>query len=147
MTSPLLHDTGGASRSIFYFSTRPLPPMGFYNLTCLHVTSYTPAFGRMATSERVRSPMRVDLGSEARVHTGSSLPLSRHPWRCFGGLARPRLVSWCKTIVVVSPVDRMKDTREAPTGPLRATSVGSMLTTYETLGSLALAGNISLRST
>jgi hypothetical protein len=89
----------------------------------------------MATPARVRSPMHIDLGSETRVRTGSSLPPLRHPWLCFGDLARPRLVSWRKAIVV-SPVGRMKDTREASTGPLGRTPVGSMLATYETFESL-----------
>ena len=114
---------------------RPLLPTRSYNLIYPYVTSNTPAFGRTATPARVRSPMHTD-----RVLRHESVQVLRSrvggtPWRCFGSLARPRLVSWRKAIVV-SPVGRMKDTREASMGPLGGTSVGSQLATYETLGSL-----------
>lgn len=125
-----------AQRSKLLFSTRPLPPTGSNDLTYPHVTSHTPALGRMATPARVRSPMHIDPASKARVRTGSSLPLLRHPlvllWRLkVGELAqghRRRLPSR-------SDERYQRGTHRT----LGGTSVGSMLATYETLVSLTLS--------
>jgi len=102
--------------------------MGSYNLTYPHVTSYTSAFGRMATPARVRSPIHID----PRREYAQVLRLRGTP----GSALAAKVGELVQGIIVVSPVGRMKDTREAPMGTLGGTSVGSMLATYETLGTL-----------